>query len=754
MDKQAQQSESLQQGLNAEKLDAVLRQHQSLPTLPVIANKLLAMITRLPAGAKDAQCLEELLELISVDMSLSAKLISLANRCGGGNVRTLAQAAKVLGVSKVRSAVFAQEIFDIAEKNLDGLNLQEFWKHCIAVATAAEMLAENSSREIDPQEAYLCGLLHDIGKLALFNALPKSYSRVLETLNSHRENIADYERKIIGLDHATAGRRLAEILQLGERLSQVIWLHHQPVEAMPSFQLAKDLTLLVILADTVARRNDIGFSGNYCFPHSTEQLAEQLDISPESLDEIAKKLPAKVDVRAKLLETAQVSDASLTDTLKTANAELGKLYQQLQSKTSSLAQKAGAFDYLRTFLAKLTPQASIADILGEIAETIAAACNISPEKSEPIVAYSIEDDSEEITAVSLVGVEIKNLRKLPKNSDFDPANIPGNSSSPQEAMESLLADETQLIDIADLAAFSHYPLISSGLWIGGALVPRKFDHESKDNKVCTELAQALAMPLAIMQQRCKAMRISEELASASRQIAQIQESLSEAKNLAMVGEMAAGAAHELNNPLAVVSGRAQLMRERATDDEQCKIWELMAEQAQKISDIITDLMDFASPPKPKPEIIDPAELLKNARKVFISSEHTKAASAQVDIEIAESASRIWADRAQLAGVIRELIENAANVFVGEQLKVSLIAESNEFSQEVILKIKDNGPGIDAATLEKVFTPFFSSLRAGRRRGLGLPRAKRFIEINGGKIWIQSSPGQGTTVFLSLPARLD
>jgi len=754
VDKQAQQSESLQQGLNAEKLDAVLRQHQSLPTLPVIANKLLAMITRLPAGAKDAQCLEELLELISVDMSLSAKLISLANRCGGGNVRTLAQAAKVLGVSKVRSAVFAQEIFDIAEKNLDGLNLQEFWKHCIAVATAAEMLAENSSREIDPQEAYLCGLLHDIGKLALFNALPKSYSRVLETLNSHRENIADYERKIIGLDHATAGRRLAEILQLGERLSQVIWLHHQPVEAMPSFQLAKDLTLLVILADTVARRNDIGFSGNYCFPHSTEQLAEQLDISPESLDEIAKKLPAKVDVRAKLLETAQVSDASLTDTLKTANAELGKLYQQLQSKTSSLAQKAGAFDYLRTFLAKLTPQASIADILGEIAETIAAACNISPEKSEPIVAYSIEDDSEEITAVSLVGVEIKNLRKLPKNSDFDPANIPGNSSSPQEAMESLLADETQLIDIADLAAFSHYPLISSGLWIGGALVPRKFDHESKDNKVCTELAQALAMPLAIMQQRCKAMRISEELASASRQIAQIQESLSEAKNLAMVGEMAAGAAHELNNPLAVVSGRAQLMRERATDDEQCKIWELMAEQAQKISDIITDLMDFASPPKPKPEIIDPAELLKNARKVFISSEHTKAASAQVDIEIAESASRIWADRAQLAGVIRELIENAANVFVGEQLKVSLIAESNEFSQEVILKIKDNGPGIDAATLEKVFTPFFSSLRAGRRRGLGLPRAKRFIEINGGKIWIQSSPGQGTTVFLSLPARLD
>ena len=66
------------------------------------------------------------------------------------------------------------------------------------------------------------------------------------------------------------------------------------------------------------------------------------------------------------------------------------------------------------------------------------------------------------------------------------------------------------------------------------------------------------------------------------------------------------------------------------------------------------------------------------------------------------------------------------------------------------RVRDTGPGMDARTLDSAFTPFFSAQRAGRRRGLGLPRAKRYVENNGGRIWIRTRPGEGTTVYVQLP----
>ena len=67
-----------------------------------------------------------------------------------------------------------------------------------------------------------------------------------------------------------------------------------------------------------------------------------------------------------------------------------------------------------------------------------------------------------------------------------------------------------------------------------------------------------------------------------------------------------------------------------------------------------------------------------------------------------------------------------------------------------MTVRDTGPGMDARTLDSAFTPFFSAQRAGRRRGLGLPRAKRYVENNGGRIWIRTRPGEGTTVYVQLP----
>jgi signal transduction histidine kinase len=205
----------------------------------------------------------------------------------------------------------------------------------------------------------------------------------------------------------------------------------------------------------------------------------------------------------------------------------------------------------------------------------------------------------------------------------------------------------------------------------------------------------------------------------------------------------------LNNPLAVVSGRAQLMRERATSESERQTWQVIAEQAQRVSDIVTELMDFANPQTPRPESVAVGELVTEAIDRFLSSEHSQAKAVRFDIQEEGDLPQVWIDRAQLCDVLVELIANAATA-EGRRPRVTVTAQADDLGQAVQLTVRDEGPGMDEQTLAHAWTPFFSLQRAGRRRGLGLPKAKRYVESNGGRMWITSLPGKGTTVHLNLP----
>lgn len=111
---------------------------------------------------------------------------------------------------------------------------------------------------------------------------------------------------------------------------------------------------------------------------------------------------------------------------------------------------------------------------------------------------------------------------------------------------------------------------------------------------------------------------------------------------------------------------------------------------------------------------------------------------------------VWADPDQIHTVLMELITNGAEA-AGERPQVWLHAESDDLHDAVRLTVRDNGEGMDDQTLSRACMPFFSAKEAGRRRGLGLPKAKRMVEINGGKLWIDSRPGRGTSVHIRLPA---
>jgi len=722
--------------LSPQQLDVLVRQLDCLPTLPGVHARLLSLTKRADKGDRAAG--EKMVRMVGSDPALTAGLLRLANRDAGGQARTTAQAAAKIGPQAVRSAGLSTKLIETpTSAGGEGMDMPAFWRHCLAVATVAEGLTRTLGMASDPDEAFTCGLLHDIGKLALSRMLPKSHARAVEAAKADNGNIADYERRIIGVDHSVVGRRLAEYWRLGRAVEQVVWMHHHPPQVVPESLPARRLVAVVALADAIARKQRFGFSGNFTFPHSCEELAAELNLSPEDLEAVVGELAAGIERRAELLGLTEVSSESLyREALGQANRELGRLNEQLRRRAEQLECQAGAFSHFRDFASGLSGNSAVSDALLGIAKVTAAATG------PPVVAYSIGQATDDIIAVRLGSarqVKWKTCRR---------PDAAGEAAT--EQCEALLDGPGGMADWLDAAPYHHLPLLCAARCVGGVLYSAQDADQARGRELMGALAGAMAMALAIVQGRCEAVALSEQLADASQVLTETREALAEGKAMAAVGEMAAGAAHEMNTPLAVISGRAQLMARKARSDTQRDAWQLIAEQAQQISDTISDLMGFASPPLPRPEAFDVDEMLHEAENLFRRSDHPQAGSARVDIETEGDTPRAWADRGQIRSSVIELIANAATA-AGSSAGIRLTAGANDVADAVLLKVADNGPGMDEQTLERVFTPFFSQQAAGRRRGLGLSRTRRQVENNGGRIWIDSRVGEGTTVHVQLPA---
>ena len=217
-----------------------------------------------------------------------------------------------------------------------------------------------------------------------------------------------------------------------------------------------------------------------------------------------------------------------------------------------------------------------------------------------------------------------------------------------------------------------------------------------------------------------------------------------------LAEMAAGAAHELNNPLLVISGRAQLLAQAESDREKKQILEQIQENAQKASAIVEDLMSFADPPQPRPAQTPTKQIIDEA--IQLASRKTSVEHIDVQIEVAEDLENVFVDSAQIVSAIANVISNAVESYSGELGPIKITADADKSGDLVKLTINDLGCGMDAETLQKATQPFFSSYPAGRKRGMGLAYAARFVQLNKGSLDIESEPGSGTAVTIYLPRK--
>jgi signal transduction histidine kinase len=223
-----------------------------------------------------------------------------------------------------------------------------------------------------------------------------------------------------------------------------------------------------------------------------------------------------------------------------------------------------------------------------------------------------------------------------------------------------------------------------------------------------------------------------------------QDALGEARLEAM-RELAYGAGHEINNPLANIATRAQTLLLDERDPERRRRLSTIVDQAFRARDLIGGLMLFARPPRPHRVATDIHEMVTTV----IDRLAPLAGHRLARLDYGPAPVPVAVDRSQVEEAIRAVVSNALEA-VGEGGRVTVSVAAGRTQGVCDLIVSDDGSGIDSATLRRVFDPFFSGREAGRGAGLGLSKAWRFLEANGGGIEIESRPGRGTRVLIRLP----
>jgi signal transduction histidine kinase len=219
----------------------------------------------------------------------------------------------------------------------------------------------------------------------------------------------------------------------------------------------------------------------------------------------------------------------------------------------------------------------------------------------------------------------------------------------------------------------------------------------------------------------------------------------EREKLEAMAEFAAGAGHEINNPLTVIAGRAQLLLRGETDPERRHALALMNTQAMRVYEMIADMMLFARPPQPNIERFDAVKWID-----ALAADIQPAAARQETVLTRTGRTEpveIVADATQMTIALRALVQNAFEALVsGGNVQVDLLATGESLQ----ICVTDNGPGVNEEERRHIFDPFYSARQAGRGLGLGLSKCWRIITNHGGNVEVESTPGKGAKFTVTLP----
>lgn len=262
-----------------------------LPASPAIVSAVMGLTSSVETD------ISKLVKVLSADQALTAKVLKLSNSSFYGRskgVSTLKEAILILGFYTLRSLVIASSTHSLYKRKDSNSLEQALWEHSLATAISCKEVAREIHHN-NIEEAFIAGLMHDLGKLILSQKMPAEYDAIVEEVRSSQRSFLEVEMEILGFNHVDVAKALFDKWNFPTFLSSAIYYHHRPDSKPVSSGASRSpaeipLAYIVNFCDQVARHVDCGFDDAMIEDLATMPLALKVGLKQEKIDSMLERL--------------------------------------------------------------------------------------------------------------------------------------------------------------------------------------------------------------------------------------------------------------------------------------------------------------------------------------------------------------------------------------------------------------------------------------------------------------------------------
>ena len=696
---------------------------KDLPSLPHILVKLME------ACHDEKGSLEDIADILTNDPSLCSKVLRMVNSAfyGLGNrIDGIDQAVAYLGTSAVKNIAICSAVYQAfnARKGFSAFNLKEFWWHSLKCALLSRMFAKEVGYG-STDEAFVAGLLHDIGKLVLWVNFSEKYTELIKKYENRPEMLVSGEGRL-GATHSQIGAWLLDRWKFQSFVVDSTLYHHEPLERIA---LALPLTQIVYTAnklsgETADSRGEGIRVAQKLLGFSQDQVIGFLARSDDELGEVARSFGIEIQAPRESGEKLPDADDKTQQYLVQEVRDTSLLLGTIRNLVSAQAEK----EILRVLHEGLQILFDVRQILFFLYD----------EERHRLVGKEVEYN-EAASRINDIIVPMELEKSLLVSSLSEGKALDSFSVEPSPG---LVITDAQLIRFVRTDGMLCLPLAVRDEYVGVIVVGLdriKLSHIENHSKLLEMFLAEAALTLRMEQFR-------------ERQLRKIQSERAEA-----TFAMARKVVHEVNNPLGIINNYLKILDIKLIDQGiELEEFAILNEEVDRVAHIIGELTAVSEKRPRKKESVDINALVNDLVKLTAESlMEDKKVAVHVDLDPAKP--KLLSQRDSLKQILINLIKNASEAMTkGGNLYLKTRFRSPTFKGSeghgfVELTVGDDGPGIPDTIKSRIFEPFVSS-KGGTHSGLGLSIVLNLINGLNGSIVCQSEKGRGTHFKIELPVR--
>lgn len=687
-----------------------------LPAMPQILFKLIDLCQ------KNEASMGELAKLIAHDAGMAAKILGVANSTAyhrGGRKVGLVQSLNTIGIEMIKTLVISESIFQTFSNfsHAKGADLHGFWVHSLKAAVLAREIAKKISYP-HSEEAYLAGLLHDVGRLGLLSAAPHEYSP--NFMAQDDERLCSIETSSMGIAHTEAGAWLIERWNFDSFMADSVLYHHEPIARLKS---AHPLIRIVCLAHLLS-----------CYKSDSptlEDAAALCGIDPAVMQTILTGATAQIKTAAAYfgIDLTGTDQAPPSAEYQPSEPAVDRFEERFADEVRNMALVTAAgqsFSHARSGGELLESITRTARILFNFDDIVVLLQNAD---TQTLVGVSVSDHQQRLAGFSipLASGGIIAESALKRQVTFIDHN------------DTLLGiAEEQLLRVMGTECLACLPLIAGqscfGILVGGLSsyqAAELLGHERFLQSFSNQAAASLAASAAARGEIDKRIAgVNEAHREASRRIV-----------------------HEVNNPLSIIKNYLGVLDDKlAMHEPVIEELSILNEEIDRVSRIVGGLAESPGTSRetaPQQETTEVNGVLNDVVRLFSISRFLPS-SVSIVVKTTDKPVEMVGSADTLRQILLNLIMNAVEALPrGGKIEVSNNGRVlREGRDRLELCISDTGTGIPADVLANLFSPVRSS-KSGENRGLGLSIVKSLVTKINGSISCRSGES-GTTFEILLP----